>query len=57
MSTLDRLHLAFGALERDASDTDALQDAMAIIESVERSGVFRLTARALWAELARILRQ
>ena len=56
MSTFDRLHLAFGALERDASDCEALQDAMAIIESLE-SGIFRLTARALWVELARILRR
>ena len=56
MTDMHKLSLAFRALERNPNDGQAVLCAIAVLTDVSRDRVFLLTSRALWVELARILR-
>ena len=55
MTDMHKLSLAFRALERNPNDGQAVLCAIAVLTDISKNNVFRLTSRALWVELWRII--
>jgi len=54
MTTVHKLSRLYSALQDDSTDVLSFCLALLVLQSIDTS-VFRLTARAHWAELARIM--
>jgi hypothetical protein len=55
MTVMRKLSLVFCRLERNPNDGQALLCALAILSDISRSSTFRVTSKALWRELWRVI--